>query len=89
MRARQVLNGAQIIFPALVGEPDDLEEIVPFDHAVGIVVDRLSGPRKQPGRRIVGAEDQLGIGLTALQRDTHGHLVDRAAGQRVGAPQRL
>ena len=52
---------------ALVGQPDDLEGVVAFDQAVGVVVDRLAGPRQQAGRRVVGAEDQLGVGLAALQ----------------------
>ena len=29
------------------------------------------------------------VGLAALQRDAHGHLAERAAGQRVGPAQRL
>ena len=33
----------------VVGEPDDLEEVVPLDHAVRVVVDRLAGAGQQPG----------------------------------------
>src|SRR5262249_17329015 len=40
-------------------------------------------------RRVVRAEDQHGVGLAALQRDPHGHLVNGAAGQAVGPAQRL
>ena len=74
---------------ALVGEPDHLEEVVALDHAVGVVVDRLAGAGQQPGGRVVLAQDQVGVGLAALQGDPHGHLAQRAAGQRVGAAQGL
>ena len=35
------------------------------------------------------AEDEVGVGLAALQRDADGHLADRAAGERVGAGEGL
>ena len=63
--------------------------LLPSIQAVGVVVDRLAGPGQQPGGRVVFAEDQVGVGLAALQGDAHGHLADRAAGQRVGPAQRL
>ena len=52
---------------ALVGEPDDLEEVVPLDHAVGVVVDRLAGAGEQPGGGVLLAQDQVGVGLAALR----------------------
>ena len=64
-------------------------KVVALDQAVGVVVDRLAGPRQQPGGRVVLAEDQVRVGLAALQRDAHGHLAERAAGQRVRAAEGL
>ena len=57
--------------------------------AVGVVVDRLAGPRQQSRRRVFVAEDQMGVGLAALQGDADRHLIDRAPRQAVGAAQRL
>ena len=37
------------ILAAVVGEPDDLEEVVALDQAVGVVVDRLAGAGEQLG----------------------------------------
>ena len=85
----QLLNPLEVVLAALVGEPDDLERMVPFDQAVGVVVDRLAGPRQQPGGGVVLAEDQVRVGLAALQRDADRHLAERAAGQRVGPAERL
>ena len=76
-------------FALVVGQPDHLEQVVAFDHAVGVVVDRLAGPGQQPGRGVVLAEDQVGVGLAALQGDPHGHLAERGPRQRIGAAQGL
>ena len=46
----------------VVVEPGNLKRVVPFEHSVGIIVDRLAGAREQPGGRIVLAEDQVRIG---------------------------
>ena len=40
----QLVELLQVRLAALVGEPDDLEEVVPLGRAVGVVVDRLAGP---------------------------------------------
>ena len=71
----------EVVVALVVGQPDDLEGMVPFEQAVGVVVDRLAGPREQAGGRVLFAENQVGVGLAALQRDPHRHLADRAAGQ--------
>ena len=63
-----------------VGQPDDLEGVVAFEQAVGVVVDRLAGPGQQAGGRVVFAQDQVGVGLAALQGDAHGHLADACCG---------
>ena len=76
----QLLDPLQVLLAALVGEPDDLEGVVAFDQAVGVVVDRLAGPAEQPGGRVVLAEDQVGVGLAALQGDAHRHLADACCG---------
>ncbi len=86
---RHFADLVQVLLAPLVRQPYDLEGVVALDEAVGVVVDRFAGPRQQPGRGVVGAEDQLGVGLAALQRDADRHLIDGAAGQAVGAAQRL
>src|SRR5207253_4706723 len=43
-RAGQRLHAVEVIFLALVREPDDLEEVVAFLEAVGVVVNRFAGP---------------------------------------------
>ena len=63
--------------------------MVSFEQTVGVVVDRFARPTQQPGGRVVLAEDQMRVRLAALQGDSHGHLPDRAAGQRIGSGQRL
>ena len=85
VRDRLALDGEvaellQIGFPALVGEPDDLEEVVALDRAVGVVVDRLAGPGEELGGVVLLAEDQVGVGLGALQGDPHGHLAEGRPG---------
>ena len=89
MLARHLLDLLQVRFAVGVRQPDDLEEVVPFHHAVGVVVDRLAGPGQQPGGRVVFAQDQVRVGLAALKRDPHGHLAQRGLGQRVLAAQGL
>src|SRR5262249_31964111 len=74
---------------AFVRQPDYLEQVVPFDQAVRVVVDRLAGPREQAGRAVVLAQNQVRVCLAALQRDADRHLINRAARQRVGPAQRL
>ena len=78
--AGQVAELLQVGLAALVGEPDDLEEVVPLGRAVGVVVDRLAGPGEQLGGGVLLAEDQVGVGLAALEGDPHGHLAERASG---------
>ncbi len=87
--AGEVGKPAEILVALVVREPDDLEGMVALEQAVGVVVDRLAGPGQQPGGRVVFAEDQVGVGLAALQGDAHGHLADRAAGQRIGPAEGL
>ena len=87
--AAELGQAAEVVVALVVGEPDDLERMVPFEQAVGVVVDRLAGPGQQAGGRVLFAEDQVGVGLAALQGDPHRHLADRAAGQRIGPAQRL
>ena len=84
-----LLDPLQVLLATLVREPDDLEQVVPLHHAVGVVVDRLAGPGQQPGGRVVLAQDQVGVGLAALQGDAHGHLAERRPRQRIRAAQRL
>ena len=79
----------QQLLALLFGEPHDLERIVPFDQAVLVVVDRFTGPREQPGRRVVLAQNHLCVGIGTLQRDANRHLVDGAARERIGAAERL
>ena len=79
----------EIIFALCVREPDDLKRMIPFEQAIGVVVDRLARPTEQPGRGVVFAEDQMRVGFAALQGDAHRHLPQRAAGQRIRPRQRL
>ena len=72
-----------------VGEPDDLERVVAGEQAVLVVVDRFAGAGEQAGGGVFVAEDEVGVGLAALQGDAHRHLAERAAGERVGAGERL
>ena len=72
-----------------VGQPADLEGVVALDHAVGVVINCLTGAVEQTGGRVVLAQNQVTISLRALQRDAHRHLPHRAPRQRVGPAQRL
>ena len=56
--------------------------MVALGRAVGVVVDRLAGAREHPGAMLFSLRDQVSIGLAALKCDPHGHLAQRAAGQR-------
>ena len=85
----QLADVPQILVAIAVGEPHDLERMIAFVETVGVIIDGLAGPGEQPGRRVVFAEDQVGVGLAALQGDADGHLADRAAGQGVGPAERL
>ena len=89
VRRRAAGCSSSDLLALLLGEPDHLERVVAFDEAVLVVVDRLAGPRQQPRRGVVLAQDQLRVGVRALQRDADRHLVDGAAGQRVGPAERL
>ena len=55
----------------------------------GNPVSTFAGPGEQAGGGVLFAEDQVGVGLAALQGDADGHLADRAAGERVRAGQGL
>ena len=78
----------EVALATLVPQPDDLEDVVPFDHPVGVVVDRLAGTREEPGRRVVRVgEDHVGIRLRALQGDPDPHLAERRPGERIGPGQ--
>lgn len=88
-RPGQLADAVQVLLALRLAEPDDLERVVALDQAVGVVVDRLAGPRQQAGGGVVVAEDQVGVGLAALQGDAHRHLIDGAAHQAVGAAERL
>ena len=79
----------QIVFPRLVGEPDDLEEMVSLGRAVGVVVNRLARSREPLGGQVVLGQDQEGIDFAALQGDPHGHLAQGAAGQCECPAERL
>ena len=46
---REVAELLQVRLAAVVGEPDDLEEVVPLGLAVGVVVDGLAGPGEELG----------------------------------------
>ena len=79
----------QIGLAALFRKPDDLEEVVALGRTVGVVVDRLAGPREHSRRNVVFAQDQVGVVFAALKRDAHGHLAQRAAGQGESPAQAL
>ena len=79
----------QVLVALGIGEPDHLEGMIPLVDAVGVVVDGFAGAGQQPRGRVLLAEDQVGVGLAALQGDAHRHLADGAAGQRIGPAQRL
>ena len=87
-----VAHGAdllQVVFSPLVGEPDDLEEMVSLGRAVGVVVDGLARSRQPLGGQVVLGQDQERVDLAALQGDAHGHLAQGAAGQGERPAQRL
>ena len=83
------MDAGEVGLALLLAEPDDLEGVVALDQAVGVVVDRLARARQQPGGGVVVGEDEVGVGLAALERDPHRHLVDRAPRQAVRPAQRL
>src|SRR5207244_3623465 len=47
--AGQRLHAGEVFFAARLRQPDDLEDVVALDKSVGVVLDRLAGPRQQPG----------------------------------------
>ena len=49
---REIVDVLQVLLPALVGEPDDLEQVVALGQTVGVVVDRLAGAGQTAGRRV-------------------------------------
>ena len=73
----------------IVRQPRNLKRMIAFDHAVRVVVDRLTRPCEQPRRGVFFTEDQVCIRLAALQGDAHGDLTHGAPRQRIGAAQRL
>ena len=87
--AGQGVDAAQELLAPVVAEPHHLKRVVALDAAVGVVVNRLAGARKQSRRRVLVAEDQRRVGLAALQGDAHRHLVDGAARQGIRAAQGL
>jgi len=55
-----------------------------------VVVDCLAGSAQESCRLVpLVAKDQVRVSLAALQRDAHGHLAHRAAGERIRTAQRL
>jgi len=66
-----------------------LKRIIAFNHAVGVVVDGFTGPGQEPRGAVFFTEDEVRVGVAALQGDADRHLPDRRAGQRIGPPQRL
>ena len=90
--ARPIVSSARLgqhLVLAVVVQPHDLEQVVPFDESILVVVNRLAGPRQQAGRVVLLAQDELGVRVRALERDPDRHLVDRAAGQRKSPAERL
>ncbi len=67
----------------------DLERTVAGDQAARVVIDGFARPRQQAGRDVGVVEDELRVGLGALQRNANRHLADGAAGQAGRAAQRL
>ena len=56
-----VAHGAdllQVVFSPLVGEPDDLEEMVSLGRSVGVVVDGLARSGQPLGGQVVLGQDQ-------------------------------
>ncbi len=82
-------HAAQRLIAALIGQPNDLEQVIALEEPAGGVVDGFAGPGQEPRCRVVLAENEMSIGLAALQGDADGHLVDGAAGQAVSASQGL
>jgi len=87
--ARPFSQTLQQRFALLVRQPHHLERVVALVEAVGVVVDRLARPAQQPGGGVLFAEDQVGVGVAALQGDPHRHLADGAPRNRVGPGQGL
>ena len=80
---------AQLRVALLVADPHHLERAVALEQAAGIVVDGLAGPGEEPGGGVVVGEDELAVGLGALERDAYAHLAHGAAGDAVRAAERL
>jgi hypothetical protein len=85
----QVSYLRQVVIPAVIRQPCHLKSLVAFHHAVSVVVNGFAWARKQAGGRIIVSQDEAGISLTALQGDAHGHLVNCAAREAIGASQSL
>ncbi len=77
---------SQISLALLIGKPNHLEEVIPLGRSVGVVVNRLARTRQHSWSNVILAQDQVRVVLTALEGDANGHLAQRAAGQREGAP---
>ena len=85
----ELANIVEEFFALIIIKPADLEGMIAFHAAAGIVVDGFAGPAEQPGGMVIIAQDQVPIRFGAGQHDADGHLIDGAAGQRVGTAERL
>src|SRR5262245_38114042 len=92
MRVVLSVHGSDVekkLLAAVFGKPYHLERVVPLDESVRVVVDRFAGPRQESRRGVIVTQDEVSVRFAALERDSHRHLVDRAARQGVGASQGL
>src|SRR5690606_13823280 len=80
---------SKMLVALVVAEPGNLERTVSIPGAIRVVVDGLTGSREQSGRGVVFAQNQVGVGLAALQGDAHRHLSDRRSSQRISTAERL
>ena len=85
----QAADPAEEVVLLVVRQPDDLERMVALVQPVGVVINGLARPGEQSRGRVLFAEDQMRVGLAALQGDAHRHLAYGGAGQRIGSGQRL
>ena len=77
----EVRNPVQARVAFFVFEPGNLKRVVAFQQAIGVIVNCLAGASEQSGGCVLLAEDEVRVGLAALQSDPHGNLTKRAAGQ--------
>jgi hypothetical protein len=83
------IEPAQVCLSLLFGEPHNLKQAVALDASAHVVVNGLTRTVEQPRGRVVLGHDQVGIRFTALERDAHGHLPQRRAGDAVRPAERL